>query len=110
MKKLSELADDDFLMVNDYIMTKDEFLASSEYLDRETEDYPDVYTAKVKPLVFDVGEWVEGVGDGEDYEGWYEDIITSLSSENIKLIEKIMNEASEKHPVGTPYEEVNIEE
>jgi len=111
MIKLSELSNDTMICLDNgdiSVMSKEEFINSSYYIDRDTDECPEVYTAKLTTIKFDVEEWVNHLGEDETYEDWVEDMCYSIGEENIKLIEGIMNKASEKNPIYWEDKKIDI--
>ncbi|WP_333792024.1 hypothetical protein [Muricomes intestini] len=108
MEKLSELREDTMLTVqigngDINVMSKKDFMNSSEYLDREPdlqrEDYPEVTIGVPQVADFSFEYALECAGD-EMYEDWKTNVTYSLEKQgfDFKGIEKVINKVFAEHP------------
>lgn len=119
MKNLSELSDDILLTVahrNDgdfEVMSKEEFLNSSYFLDMDKDYTPEVTIAdaEVKKMNDQVlCEMINTYGYDDTYEDWEEDIVNYLNvcGYKEKIIE-MLKEAFDHYPIYWEGEKVNID-
>jgi len=111
MVKLSELSNDTMICLDNgdiTVMSKEEFMNSFYYIDRDTDECPEVYTTEITNIKFDAKDWINYSGQDETYEDWEQDMYYSIGEENIKLIENIMNKTSEKYPIYWKDQKIDI--
>lgn len=108
MEKLSELSEDTMLTVqigngDINVMSKKDFLNSSEYLERgpdvQIEDYPQVTIGVPQVAEFSFEYAFECSGD-EMYEGWSDNVTYALEKQgfDLKWIEEVINKVFAEHP------------
>lgn len=107
MKKLSELDDDTYLVIeplncDSRVMDKAEFMQSHWYLDKEAVK---VTVAKEVYANFDLHYALECIGD-DMHEDWLSNVMDSIPIEVRERIEKEINGYLEKEPTYYPGEEV----
>lgn len=108
MKKLSEIKDDDYLVIEPLnydavVMDKVEFMQSCWYLDKELVK---VSLAKEKYADFDLYYALECIED-DMHEDWLSNVMNSIPTEVRERIEKEINGYLEKEPTYYPEEEVD---
>lgn len=97
MIKLSALKNEDILIVSDcdHILDKEEFLR--EY-DKNRAQEVEVFVAlKDEPIHFSLQKVLEDLGYDE-YDEWVNDVMDQLTSDEIAIIEKVVNDAIGKNP------------
>lgn len=117
MIKLSELNDEDFLTVkhvydNDFsVMTKEEFMESSYYLDYPKEPFPKVTKAIESTAYFDLYDAIKSIDYDEDmYEDWIYDVWNDIcSSLDVVKINKTIKEIFTAHPSYWEGEDIEID-
>lgn len=116
MKKLSELSMDTMLCVghqNDGefdVMSKDDYLRSSQFIDYPAEPFTSVCLADKSVLTFDLFDAIERIGDDSSYEDWDEDVYNDIKDlpETKAFLEKF-KEVSERNPTYWEGEAVDID-
>lgn len=116
MKKLSELNNDTMLTVQhrhngDFsVMSKEDFLDSSYFLDYPVEPFPVVTVAETTVPRVDLESFIEYIGEDETYEGWAEDVCQSILSDPITqdFLTKL-NHIISLHPVYWEGEPVEVD-
>lgn len=108
MKKLSELGDDTYLVIEPLnydaiVMDKAEFMQSHWYLDK---DVVKVTVAKETYANFDLYYALECIED-DMHEDWLSNVMNSIPVEVRERIEQEINEYLEKEPTYYPGEEVD---
>lgn len=112
MKKLSELSNDILLCVEIdeiYVMSKEEYMDSTFYLDRDTEDNEDIRVCIANPVyaTFDLQYALEALED-EMYEDWLDDVLGDIPNEEKESIEKSINMFLHARPSYATGEEVDV--
>lgn len=89
MIKLSEIKDNEILIVSNYITDKETYLEKQEeYIGKE------VYTTTQYEAYIDAKDMIETALEGEYqnmYEDWYDSIINDVTEEDISDMQKILN-------------------
>lgn len=91
MKKLSELKDEDMLIVDGYVMSKEDFLNDLEFYKNEVNK---VYTTTQYKAHIDGWDMLESALESEYdnmYEGWLDNIVSDVTDEDIKDIQDILD-------------------
>ena len=84
MIKLSELPQDTMLTVESnhsgeiFIMTKEDFLNSSYFLDYPVEPFPKVTVADKTVVKFSLWNYIKWLGEDETHESWADDVYDDL--------------------------------
>lgn len=110
MKKLSEIKDDTYLVVDPLnydaiVMDKYEFIGSHWYLDKELVK---VSLAKETYAIFNLYNALEYISD-DMHEDWLSNVMDSIPTEVRERIEKEINEYLKKEPTYYPGEEIDLE-
>ncbi len=90
-KKLSELKDEDMLMIAGYVMPKDDFIRDFKWYKNEADN---VYTTKQYKANVNAEYMLEDAFEREYnnmYEGWLENIEQDVTEEDIKELQKIVD-------------------
>lgn len=119
MKNLSELSNDILLTVahrNDgdfEVMSKEDFLNSSYFLDMDKDYTPEVTIADVEIKKMNdqvLCEMINTYGYDDTYEDWEEDVVNYLSVHGYKeKIIEMLEEAFDYYPIYWEGEKVNID-
>ena len=92
-KKLSELKDEDILIINGYdVVSKEDFLNDFEFYKKEADR---VYTTTQYKAHIDAKDMLEDAFereyDNNMYEGWFDNIVSDVTDEDIKDIQSILD-------------------
>ncbi|MGL6184755.1 MAG: GTP-binding protein [Clostridium chrysemydis] len=92
-KKLSELKDEDMLIVNGYdVVSKEDFLNDFQFYKNNTER---VYTTTQYKAHIDAKDMLEDALEREYennmYEGWFDNIVNDATEDDIKELQKIVD-------------------
>lgn len=116
MIKLSELNAEDYLTVQhvydgDFsVMTKEEFMESSYYLDYPKEPFPKVTKAIETTVYFNLYDIIKSLGDDEAYEDWIYDVWVDIcSSLDVWKINKTIKKIFTAHPSYWEGEDIEID-
>lgn len=91
-KKLSELKDEDMLIVDGYVMSKEDFLNDFEFYKNKADR---VYTTTQYKAHIDANDMLEDAFekeyDNNMYEGWFDNIVSDVTEEDIKELQDIVD-------------------
>lgn len=90
-KKLSELKDEDMLIIDGTVRSKEDFLNELEFYKYEVDK---VYTATQYKAHIDAWDMLEGALENEYqnmYEDWFDNILSDVTEEDIKDIQSILD-------------------
>lgn len=91
IKKLSELKDEEMLIVDGYVMSKEDFLNDFKFYKNEVDK---VYTTTQYKAHIDAWDMLESALESEYdnmYEGWLDNIVSDVNDEDIKDIQDILD-------------------
>lgn len=110
MKTLRDINEDTLLFVEgteNSVMTKADFMEA--YSEEEAKD-AEVYLAiKDRPPIFNIASALESIED-DQYPDWKWDVLDSIGDENIKMINKMVQDAIDLNPSYAAGEPVWTEE
>ena len=120
--KLSEVKDDQMLVVKAFswqdgnVISKSEYIKSSEYIDRNKGEYeagfPKVYIADEEIDSFSLSNSIEAMED-DKYEDWYQDVwnalVSELGQDKITEFEDAVNRVIEKYPTYWNGRKIDVE-
>ncbi|MDU1255849.1 MAG: GTP-binding protein [Clostridium perfringens] len=92
MKRLSELKDEDMLIVDGTVMPKEDFIRDFKYYKSIADR---VYTTNQYKAHIDARDMLEDAFEREYennmYEGWFDNIVSDVTEEDIKELQKIVD-------------------
>ncbi|HFD2049644.1 TPA: GTP-binding protein [Clostridium perfringens] len=90
-KKLSELKDEDMIIVDGYVMSKEDFLNDFKFYKNKVDK---VYTATQYKAHIDAWDMLESALENEYqnmHEEWFDNIVSDVTDEDIKDIQSILD-------------------